>query len=88
VLRITLHHSSRATTLKLEGKLLGPWVQELREAVLAARTKSHPVQLDLKDLDYADLAGAELLRELVKEGATIATCSGFVAELLERNRTR
>jgi anti-anti-sigma regulatory factor len=88
VLRITETISSHITTLKLEGKLLEPWTQELRAAVTAARTKGHPIQLDLRDVDYVDLDGAKLLRTLLADGVVIRDCSGFVSELLERSRAR
>jgi ABC-type transporter Mla MlaB component len=88
VLRITEHNNSHTTTLKLEGKLLQAWAAELRQAASAAQARARPVQLDLQDLDYVDLHGADLLRELVAQGATISSCSGFVSELLERNRAR
>jgi hypothetical protein len=74
--------------LKLEGKLLEPWTQSLRDAIEVALAKSRPLQLDLQALDYADLCGADLLRQLVLQGATITSCSGFMSELLERKCSR
>jgi anti-anti-sigma regulatory factor len=88
VLRITQQINSHTTTLKLEGKLLEAWAQELRDAVETARANARPVQLDLHDLEYADRAGAELLRNVLDQGVTLASCSGFISELLGRTRSR
>jgi anti-anti-sigma regulatory factor len=68
--------------LKLEGKLLEPWVEEFRDACARAEIQSGQVDLDLSDLTYADAAGTQLLRKLVQQGVPVTTCSAFVAELL------
>jgi ABC-type transporter Mla MlaB component len=87
VLRITETINSDAIVLKLEGKLLEPWTQETRDAIAAAQQQNLPVQLDLCDIHFADRAGAQLLHDLLADGVTLARCSGFISELLERSRT-
>jgi hypothetical protein len=77
--------------LKLEGKLLGPWVDELREAFVLAANQARCVRLDLSALTFVDELGSELLLALIGSGAEIAACSGYVAALLqieERRDTR
>jgi len=69
-------------TLKLEGKLLEPWVCEMLRAVAESNGHSNRVRLDLSDVTYVDVAGMELLRDLIRRGIGIAACSAFVAELL------
>jgi hypothetical protein len=68
--------------LKLEGKLLEPWVEELRRACAGARAVSGSLSLDLASVSFVDAAGARALRELLEQGITIVACSNFVAELL------
>ena len=80
VLRITrLAHSESVQTLQLEGKLLEPWVDEVRQA--CAPSGGHS-RLDLSAVTFVDAAGVELLRELIRQGIEIAAYSGYVAELL------
>jgi ABC-type transporter Mla MlaB component len=79
MLRIT-RLSDVPVTLKLEGKLMGPWVRELRAA--CADVPGRGVRLDLAAVSYADAAGVLLLRDLLGRGAMLAGCSGLVAELL------
>jgi RNA polymerase sigma-70 factor (ECF subfamily) len=72
----------QAPTLKLEGKLLGPWVDELRDACRSQAFLSPGICLDLAAITFVDAAGAKLLGNLIREGARIIACSGYVAELL------
>jgi hypothetical protein len=83
MLMITSIESGDSTrTLKIEGKLLGPWVDQLRELCDSSPTPPDRVRLDLAAVSYVDAAGADLLGELTRRGMTIAACSGFVAEIL------
>ena len=83
MLKIT-HTTGRdsVSTLRVEGKLLGPWVAEL--ARLCAELSCPPdcLQLDLSAVTFVDRPGVALLRDLLGRGVTLAACSGLVAELL------
>jgi ABC-type transporter Mla MlaB component len=82
VLKITeIFRSNKARTFKLEGKLLGPWLDELRN-ICQGLERSEQIRLDLAAVTFVDVAGATLLRELIRQGITVTTCSGFVEELL------
>ena len=72
----------QAETLKLEGKLLGPWVEELRNTCQSQAFTSNCIRLDLSAVMFVDAAGAKLLGDLMRQGAQITACSGYVAELL------
>jgi anti-anti-sigma regulatory factor len=82
MLRITAIPNDSQTILKLEGKLLEPWIEELCGAYTLAKSRSERVVLNLADLTYADEAGTRLLCSFVHLGAPIGECSPFVAELL------
>jgi anti-anti-sigma regulatory factor len=83
VLKVTrLSRGVPALTIKLEGRLLGPWVPAVRDACRARGRRSGRLRLDLAAVTYADAAGARLLRDLMGAGVEIAACSGFVGELL------
>ena len=72
-------------TIKLEGKLFRPWVDEVRKACVSGTDPACPTSLDLSALTFVDAAGAELLRELIGQGIEIVACSSYVAELLRAN---
>lgn len=82
MLRITRISSQDSDTLKLEGKLLGPWVGELSHVL--AELNGRAMGLDLSAVTFVDATGTELLRDLIRRGVPIAGCSPFVAELLHK----
>jgi ABC-type transporter Mla MlaB component len=74
------------STLKLEGKLLGPWVTELARSCNELACPPDWLRLDLSAVTFVDGPGLALLRDLLGRGATLAACSGLVAELLHVER--
>ena len=77
--------SDSIPTLKLEGKLLGPWVDELRRVCEEQRTPPSGLRLNLAGVTFVDPAGIKLLGDLIRLGAAICECTGFVDELLRRD---
>jgi hypothetical protein len=83
VLKITeIARNDSGRTFKLEGKLLGPWVDELRNVCTQPLDRLEQVGLDLAAVTFVNAAAAKLLRELIQQGIVITRCSAFVAELL------
>ena len=85
MLRITVVESSKtAATLRVEGRITGPWVEELRTAC-NLHTFSDEVQLSLElgDISYADAAGIALLRELRNCGVCLTGTTPFLTEQLK-----
>jgi ABC-type transporter Mla MlaB component len=81
MLRITrMVGDGSVEVLKLEGTLHGPWVDETHALSAAATSR---ICLDLSGLAFADEAGAALLRELIRSGASVVGCSSYIAELLQ-----
>jgi hypothetical protein len=78
-----MSRSASAITFKLEGKVLAPWLGELRRVCTQPPGRSRQFCLDLSAVDFVDVAGMELIRELIRQGVSITRCSGFVAELLQ-----
>jgi anti-anti-sigma regulatory factor len=66
MLRITLDETGDELTIRLEGRIAGPWVQELRRvwAEVAAHTQTRLLSLDLCSVTYADQDGKRALREI------------------------
>jgi anti-anti-sigma regulatory factor len=87
MLMITCFEGSDTTlTLRLEGKLLEPWIGELQAAYDASRVPPDRVRLDLRAVTFMDSAGARYLDGLIRDGARVIGCSAFVAELLQIER--
>ena len=85
MLRITVVESSKvAVTLRVEGRITGPWVEELRTAC-NVHTFPDDIQLslDLADISFADNAGIALLRELRNRGVGLVRNTPFLAEQLK-----
>jgi len=63
MLRITIHDDPESLTFQLEGRLAGPWVQELADCWRsAAARKQRPVhRFDLTGVTFIDAAGKEFL---------------------------
>ena len=81
MLRITRSRSSGTDVLYLEGKLLEPWLEELRREIASAGREA-AVQLDLAGLEYVDPAGALLLTTLGRRGIALRAASPLVAGLM------
>ena len=73
--------------LRLEGRLIGAWVGELRAVCEQALADGTGLVLDLSEVAFVDQRGLELLCELGQRGATL-DCSAFVAEQLKGRRCR
>ena len=73
MLKITTLTNAESTALRLEGRLAGPWVQELErcwDSVLGATT-NHPLTVDLSAVTYVDSEGKDLLKKIHKQGARL-----------------
>ena len=83
MLKISEPKTNHAVTLKLEGRLVGPWVEELRAACESHIAAGRDVRLDLTDVTYADRGGVVLLTNLEKRGVELLNCSPFLTEELK-----
>jgi ABC-type transporter Mla MlaB component len=84
MLRITqVHVSETVVVLRLEGKLLDPWLEELKQVCGRFVGASPLLQLDLSGVSFVDRAGTTYLRTLLGQGVEFTNCSPFVAELLK-----
>jgi hypothetical protein len=86
MLRITtVEIPNKPAVLKLEGKLLEPWIGELDEACRRASVRRPSATLDLTGLSFIDAPGTTALRNLRRRGVRLVGCSPLVAELLKEN---
>jgi ABC-type transporter Mla MlaB component len=82
MLRMTRADTGRVTTIIVEGKILGPWIAEVRAAI-AAIPDGQQRRIDVARVTFVDSAGAELLATLQRDGIEVASCSQFIAELMK-----
>ena len=75
--------SDQAIELRLEGKLVGPWVEELRKLSDEALSLQKNVSLDLERVWFVDSRGIALLRDLAKRQVSELNCSQFVSQQLK-----
>ena len=69
MLKITFQDTPDRTTVKLEGKLSGPWVEELeRSWTEHSPGASENVIIDLSDVTYIDPEGKRLLARMMDKG--------------------
>ena len=90
MLRITNGTRREGATLVLEGRLTGPWVDELARSwkALTATRDARSVRVDLDGVTFIDAGGRTLLRTMHEEGATLASCSGCMTRAIVEEITR
>jgi anti-anti-sigma regulatory factor len=79
---VPIESTDDGVVLRLEGQIVGPWVDELQrtcEQLLAAGS----IVLDLSHVSFVEWRGADLLRSLDRRGVPLLCCSPFVAEQLK-----
>ncbi len=86
MLKITETAMGGQRVLRLEGKLTGPWVEELLRACQTQADEPPVGALDLSGVTFVDELGLRALRDLSDRGVPLQTLSGFVAELWRRRK--
>jgi hypothetical protein len=85
VLKITITETQTENRWILQGRLVGPWVRELR----SCWKKKHRVQssqrcvVDLNDVTFIDKSGERLLRAMSKKGAEFVANGMYTKHVLE-----
>jgi hypothetical protein len=72
-----------AKTLTVEGRVVGPWVDELRRACQRVLVTGAELTLDLHEVAFVERDGLELLQSLEDRGVTVVNCPAFVREQLK-----
>jgi len=83
MIRVTSERSEDGTTLRVEGRLVGLWVQELASACEPFIEAGGPFRLDLSGVLFVSREGVALVRELAERGVQVTGSSHFVATLLQ-----
>ena len=90
MLRITIHDRSRELRMKLEGKLSGPWVQELRQCwrTASSTTAGRAPSVDLGEIDFVDAEGQTLLADMREQGVRLDAATPLIQALLDAGPDR
>ena len=88
MLKIVVVETGDAARLRIEGEVIGPWVDEVRRSCESALARGAALTLDLTDVSFVDRDGAGLLRSLVRRGAVLLNGSVFVDEQLKAGEPR
>lgn len=75
-----VHH---AVVLRLEGRVVGPWVTELQKSCEEALADGRSLKLHLADVEFMDTEGVTLLSRLQADGVALLECPPFAAEQLK-----
>jgi ABC-type transporter Mla MlaB component len=71
VLRISVEKADDAVTMKLEGKVVGPWAEECDRVWHATQKNlgSAKLRLDLRGVTFVDERGIALLRSIYRKSS-------------------
>jgi len=75
--------ANHSVTLKLEGRVVGPWVGELCQVCELYLSGGRALKLDLADVSFADASGLAALSSFKSRGVAVTNCSPFVEEQLK-----
>ena len=92
MLRITAHERPRVLSFRLEGRLEGPWVEELEKCWrgMVDRAGTPALRIDLKGVTFVDAAGKAQLAAMRRQGAEFSAddclTKSIVSEIVEDGR--
>jgi hypothetical protein len=66
MLRITIHDETNRMTMELEGRVAGPWVEELDRAWHSVESQGNMKDLciDIRNVTFVDAKGKDVLRRI------------------------
>jgi len=88
MLRVTVKHDDTHITLKLEGTLKGPWVDELKRCWLdlVSTNPNKPVWVDLTAVGFVSPEGKDLIADMEDAGVELIAVGPMVRALVDEIR--
>ena len=84
MLRVTTMDEDQTITLKLEGKLIGPWVEEVtRVWTHTTVTPRSAYIVDLRSVTFIDKLGRALLADMSRRGARFVASDCLTRTIIE-----
>jgi hypothetical protein len=80
---VLLEGTADTAMLRIEGRVVGPWVEELRRSCDQVLATGAALALDVSEVSFVGREGARLLQSLADRGVTLTNCSAFVVEQLK-----
>jgi len=89
MLRLRTLSTTGETVLVLEGRLAGPWVDELARSWARLRAEKHagPIRVDLDGVTFVSAAGKALLARLHDDGALLTARACMTSAIIEEIAT-
>ena len=86
MLKITIMETATVRRWIVQGRLVGPWVNELRTTWKRAHRSQdkRACIIDLNDVTFIDKSGERLLRAMCKKGAQVIARGLYVKHVLEQ----
>ena len=88
MLKITITSTAKEEKWTLQGRLVGPWVKELKTNWNRARRMPDEGKciVNLDEVTFIDKSGERLLRAMSKKGAHLIATGMYVKHVLEQVR--
>jgi anti-anti-sigma regulatory factor len=83
MLKITTHADAGRITLELEGRVAGPWVEELKACWQRAAIGHRQVGVILKEVTFIDEAGRKLLADMCRQRVTLTGAGCMTKAIIE-----
>ena len=86
MLRIHIEPGEREVTLRLEGKLVDPWVAELVRVwmdLAQGPEATKAIRVDLEEVSFVDARGRSMLATLRRNGTTLTGSGPFISALIQ-----
>jgi hypothetical protein len=85
MLRLRTQSTPGETLLIVEGRLTGPWVNELARCWVRLRDEQHaaPIRVDLEGVTFVSAAGKALLHRLHEDGAVLTARACMTSAIIE-----
>jgi len=86
MLRITISKQGDSASIRLEGKLIGVWVEELRQCwrETIAQSERRKTVVDLEAVSFVDAPGQKLLKEMHAAGTKLVGQGVLITYLLNQ----
>lgn len=79
---VKTNETPRRLTLRVEGRLVSPWLEVLERECRRGLSEGRVVTVDFSGVVYAGPAGIALARELAGQGVRLEQLSPIMAELI------
>jgi hypothetical protein len=84
MLKISKRSDGAVTILDLEGKLAGPWVDELEHCWEGSAADKKDVRVVLEAVTFIDAAGKKLLTEMHRQGVELVARGCMTKAIVEQ----